>query len=183
MLLERIEFYNSPCGAVHVKPEDSPMYILDESHTDLIQSLLSEINEMYPDAFERLSAIYSASSLNKTYFEFRMAHRFCRCNFGLYDTMSWDIDEFCTWHFEQVPCPMRGQCPDEGVICHPKLKTKLSERELEIAKLLCTITADEICDELHLSIRTVYNHIRAIKIRLKLKTTAQITSWYESIQK
>ena len=112
-----------------------------------------------------------------------MAQRCCGCNFGVFDTMSWDIDEFGVWHFEQVSCPLRGQCTEQDKICNPKMRTKLTERELEIAKLLCDITPDEICDELHLSISTVYNHIRAIKMRLKFKTIAQITSCYKPINK
>ena len=94
--------------------------------------------------------------------------------------MSWYIDEHGELHFEQVSCPMRGECADEGVICNPKMRTILSEREMEVAKLLSHMSPEGISLELKLSIRTVYNHIQAIKIRLRLKTIAQIATWYKS---
>lgn len=179
-MLTKTEFYNAPDGQVYVKPAHGGVYVLDESRKEIIQEMLLGIQEFWPEAFKRLSELYSASSLNKTYFEYRMVRRFCRCNFGLYDTMSWDVDEYGEWHFEQVSCPMRGECADEGVICNPKMRTILSEREMEVARLLAYMSPEEITIELKLSIRTVYNHIQAIKIRLKLKTIAQIATWYKS---
>lgn len=179
-MLTKLEFYNAPDGQVCVKPADGGMYVLDESQRDIIQEMLLEIQNYWPDAFKKLSELYSASSLNRTCFEFRMVKRFCRCNFGIYDTMSWDIDEFGEWHFEQVPCPLRGECPHEEVICRPKLKKKLSKREMEVAKLLTYMSPEQITVELSLSIRTVYNHVQSIKIRLNLKTIAQIAAWYKS---
>lgn len=175
-----IEIYNTPDGQVCMKPEGEAMFILDESHKDIIQSLLNDIHELYPDAFKRLSEIYSKSSLNKNYYELRMVKRFCRCNFGNYDTLRMDIDSQGNWHFEQVQCPLRGECQNEGIICLPKLKTKLSEREMEVAKLLSNYSCEEIADELQLSLRKVYNHIQSIKTRLKVKTIAQIITWYNS---
>jgi DNA-binding CsgD family transcriptional regulator len=179
-MLIKLEFYNAPDGQVCVKPADGAMFVLDESQRDIIPEMLLEIQSFWPESFKRLSELYSASSLNRVCFEFRMVRRFCRCNFGIYDTMTWDIDQFGEWHFEQVPCPLRGECPHEGVICCPKLKTKLSEREMEVAKLLSHMSPEEITAELSLSIRTVYNHVQAIKVRLKLKTIAQIAAWYKS---
>lgn len=179
-MLTKIEFYNAPDGQIYAKPADGGLFVLDESQRDIIQEMLFEIQTFWPEAFKRLSELYSASSLNRICFEFRMVHRFCRCNFGLYDTMTWDIDEYGIWHFEQVSCPIRGECQHAGVICCPKMKTNLSEREMEVAGLLAHMSPEEVTAELNLSIRTVYNHIQAIKIRLKLKTIAQVTAWYKS---
>lgn len=179
-MLKGIELYNTPDGQVCLKPEGEAMFILDESHQDIIQSMLNQIHELYPEAFKRLSENYSKSSLNKNYYELRMLKRFCRCNFGSYDTQKLDIDRTGAWHFEQVQCPLRGECQDEGIICCPVLKTKLSERELEIAKLLSYMSPEEVAEEFKLSVRTVYNHIQSIKTRLKIKTIAHITAWYKN---
>lgn len=179
-MLTKIELYNAPDGQVCVKPADGGVFVLDENRKEFVQEMWLGIQEFWPDAFNRLSELYSASSLNRSYFEFRMVRRFCRCNFGLYDTQNWDIDEFGEWHFEQAPCPLRGECSDEGVICNPKMRSNLSEREMEVARLLAYMSPEEVTAELKLSIRTVYNHIQAIKIRLKLKTIAQIAAWYKS---
>lgn len=175
-----IELYNTPDGRVCIKPENDAMFILDENKCNIIQPMLGNIHNLYPDAFKKLSEIYSKSSRNKKYYEFRMVHRFCRCNFGSYDTLQKDIDANGEWHLEQVNCPLRGECPEEGIICMPKLHTVLSDREFEVAKLLGYMSPEEISDELHLSIRTVYNHIQSIKFRLKLKTIAQIATWYKT---
>lgn len=179
-MLAKMELYNAPDGQVCIKPADGGVFVLDVNRMEIIQEMWLEIQEFWPDAFKRLSELYSSSSLNRAYFEFRMVHRFCRCNFGLYDTQNWDIDEFGEWHFEQVTCPLRGECLDEGVICNPKMRTKLSEREMEVARFLAYMSPEEITVELKLSIKTVYNHIQAIKIRLKLKTMGQIVAWYKS---
>ncbi len=181
-MLTNIEFYNTPGGDVACKQVDQAMFILNESHTDIIENMLSVINELWPDAFKCLSEIYSKSSMNKRYYEYLMIHRFVRCNFGAYDTQQLDIDSFGTWNFEQVPCPLRGECKFEYMLCNPKMKTKLSDRETEIAMLLCTKTPEEIASDNSISLRTVYNHINNIKIRLKVRTIGQIVSWYKSIE-
>lgn len=179
-MIDKVEFFNTPDGDVFAQLENGEMYKLSECRRDIVQDILSDVRNIWPGAFERLVQDYQKHSLNKPYFEFRMASRFCRCNVGNYDTLCWDIDEYGNWHLEKVSCPMRGECPDEGVICMPKMKTQLSEREMEIADRLSYQAPEEIAEELALSIRTVYNHIQAIKIRLKLKTIAQITTWYNT---
>ena len=179
-MIDKVEFFNSPDGHVCAQSENGELYKLSECHRDIIQDILNDVREIWPDAYARLEQNYHKYSLNKPYFEFRMASRFCRCNVGSNDTLCWDIDESGNWHLEKVNCPMRGECPDEGVICMPKMKTQLSEREMEIACRLSVQVPEEIAQELHLSIRTVYNHIQAIKIRMKLKTIAQIAAWYNT---
>lgn len=177
-MIEKVEFFNSPDGCVCTQLENGEMHKLSECRRDIVQDILNDIQNMWPGAYERLVQDYHKYSLNKPYFEFRMASRFCRCNVGTYDTLCWDIDEYGNWHLEKVSCPMRGECPDEGVICMPKMRTQLSEREMEIARRLTNQPPEEIAEKLNLSIRTVYNHIQAIKTRLKLKTIAQIVAWY-----
>lgn len=50
------------------------------------------------------------------------------------DTMSHDIDKG-RYNIEQVKCPLRGECRNEGIICMPTLQTKLTAREEEIVRL------------------------------------------------
>ena len=104
-----------------------------------------------------------------------MVHRFIRCNFGEYDALSLDVNANGHLRFEDVRCPLRGECPFECIICKPTLDSKLSERENQVAKLLCEgFTAEEIGEELHISPHTVKRHIANIKTRLKLTRTNQI---------
>ena len=171
MELINIEFHNSPDGQVCCKPVNEPMFILKETDSKLIASMLTAIQELYPAAFAALSEIYSRSELNKNYYQFKMVHRFIRCNFGEYDALSLDVNGGGEFRFEDVRCPLRGECLFEGVICRPVLDTKLSSREEQVAKLLAKgYKFEDIGKELHISPFTVKRHIANIKTRLKLNT-------------
>ena len=169
MELTNIEFYNTPDGQVCCKPINEPMFILKETDTKLIAAMLTAIQELYPAAFAALAEIYSRSELNKNYYQFKMVHRFIRCNFGEYDALSLDVNG--GFRFEDVRCPLRGECLFEGVICRPVLDTKLSSREEQVARLLAQgYKFEDIGKELHISPFTVKRHITNIKTRLKLNT-------------
>ena len=176
-MLKNIEFYNTPDGQVCCKPLNEPMFILRENDITIIADILTMIQELYPSAFAALSGLYSRSERNKTYYHFRMVHRFIRCNLGEYDALAMDVNPNGHFRFEDVRCPLRGECPFEYIICKPTLDTKLSEREQQVANLLGEgFTAEEIGQELHISPHTVKRHIANIKARLKLTHTHQIIS-------
>lgn len=170
-MIKNIEFYNTPDGQVCCKPQNEPMFILSESNTELIASMLTAIQELYPSAFAALAEIYSRSELNKNYYQYKMVHRFIRCNFGEYDALSLDINGGGEFRLEDVRCPLRGECLFEGVICRPILNTKLSSREEQVAKLLAQgYKFEEIGKILHISPFTVKRHISNIKTKLRLNT-------------
>lgn len=170
-----IEFYNTPEGEICVKPLNEAMFILKESNTDLISDLLVTIQELYPTAFAALAELYSKSELNRNYYHYKIVHRFIRCNLGEYDALSMDIGSTGTFRMEDVRCPLRGECPFEGIICRPTLDRKLSEREQQVANLLGKgHSAEDIGQALHISPYTVKRHIANIKTRLKLTHTNQI---------
>lgn len=174
-MLERVEFYNCPDGSINVKPFDAPMFVYDESCKRITQEMIVLIRDLYPSAFKALSELYTKSQRNKDYFEYRIVHRFIRCNFGEYDALTYDINAVGELNMEDVRCPLRGECLFEGLICRTPLNTELSPRETEVAKLLALgYTRQEVADELEISIFTVTRHITNIKARLHLKTTNQI---------
>lgn len=178
-MIDNIEFYNSPDGTICVKPDGKPMYILDESHRPIIQEILASIRELYPDAFKALSELYSRSESNPSFFEYRIASRFIRCNFGEYDALSKDVDSMGTMHLEDVRCPLRGECLMEGRICRPVLQTSLSNREKEVARLYAKgYDRMRIANELNISFYTVIRHLSNIKARLRLKHANQIISLF-----
>lgn len=179
-MLERIEFYNCPDGSVNVKPFDAPMFVYDESCKKITQEMIVLIRDLYPTAFNALSGLYSKSERNKDFFEFRIVHRFIRCNFGEYDALTYDINSVGEFNEEDVRCPLRGECLFEGLICKSPLKKELSPRETEVAHLLAQgYTRQEVADELNISIYTVTRHITNIKARLHLKTTNQIIAKFK----
>lgn len=180
-MLEKIEFYNCPDGSINVKPFDKPMFVFEQNCRKVTEEMLILIRDLYPAAFTALSELYSKSERNREYFEFRIVHRFIRCNFGEYDALSYDINQVGEFNFEDVRCPMRGECIFEGVICKPTLQTELSPRESEVASLLAAgLSPLEIGEELQISVLTVRNHIQHIKARLHLKNTTQIISRFKT---
>lgn len=83
--IANIEFYNTPEGDVMMKELGRPAVVLDENNRPTIECMLSVIRDRYPKAHTRLMQIYSSSTMNRWYYEFRVVHRFIRCNFGEYD--------------------------------------------------------------------------------------------------
>lgn len=149
-----------------------------ESHTKLVRSILDRIREHYPDAYKALTECYRKSSQNVPYFQFLMANRFCRCNFGNLDRTKNDIDSKGMFNFERVPCPLRGECKYDGVICCPKFSSKLSDAELRVMKLVYEgHSNDEIADKLYLSPHTVKNHIKSVYIKLKVHEKSEFIDY------
>lgn len=178
-MLERIEFYNCPDGSINVKPFDKPMFVYDMSQRHITEEMIVLIRDLYPGAFSALSQLYSKSERNKDYFEFKIVHRFIRCNFGEYDALSYDISQVGCFNVEDVRCPMRGECLFEGIICKPTLQTTLSQREQEVATLLAQgLCRQEVADELSISVYTVNRHIANIKARMHFKHTQQIITHF-----
>ena len=129
--------------------------------------------------FSRLAELYSRYERNRIHFEFKMVHRFIRCNFGEYDQYKFDIDRNGRFCFEEVRCPLRGECIHEGTICKPELNTALTEREKEILALIgeC-MEGTDISEELHISIATVNRHRENIKAKLGLKNVKEMIHYY-----
>ena len=177
--MESIEFYNTPEGVVMYKPLNGPVQELTIDSRKIVTEMMSLIRTRYPVAFKALSELYSSNELNRYLYEFNIVSRFCRGNFGEYDALSPDIDSDGFFHFEEVGCPLRGECRYEGVVCKPKLNTQLSERELEIVALISQgKRAQQIADELCISVKTVCRHRENIKAKLKIRTLPQLASYY-----
>ena len=179
-MLTNIEFYNTPEGDVMVKGVNEAAHSLKENDRDIIDYMLTVIRDRYPKAHAALMELYSKRTMNKTYFEYSVVHRFIRCNFGEYDQFSHDIDANCYCVFEEVKCPLRGECPLEGVVCKPELDTQLSDREIEVFRLIArNMRSGEIAAELSLSKFTVDRHRENIKARLRLRDIPEmITYWH-----
>ena len=179
-MIERIEFYNTPDGSVCCKPEGKPMFILDEGCRGLIEEMIVTIKELYPDAFKALSELYSTSSRNRLLYEYRIVHRFIRCNFGEYDALTADVDAVGGLHIEEVKCPMRGECKLEGCVCRPRLLSALTAREQEVANLLGKgYSKADVAESLQISISTVSRHVSNIKARMLFRHTNQIVSYFK----
>jgi len=175
-----IEMYNTPEGDVMIKQISQPAHVLKESDREFIASMLTIIRDRYTEAHEALMNLYSKSSMNKVFYEFRVVHRFIRCNFGEYDQYNLDIDACGRFVFEEVRCPLRGECPFEGIICKPKLDTHLTDRELEVFRYIAqNLTSEQVASKLSISKYTIDRHRENIKARLGLCSVPElITYWH-----
>lgn len=181
-IVANIEFYVTPEGDVMVKQVGKTAFLLRENDRDLVSELLTVIRDRYPKAHDALMRLYSVSSQNRRYYEFRVVSRFIRCNCGNYDQQTLDFDNFGRFRFEEVKCPLRGECKLEGVVCKPQLDSRLTEREMEVLRLIAdNMQAEEIADELHISPCTVNRHRENIKAKLKLRSVQELVSyWHEN---
>lgn len=164
-------------GALYVL-EDGKTRAITEKDTDLIDQLLASVRDFYPEAYKALQKAYEKSSLNVPYYKWLMATRFIRCNFGELDTTDADMTDDGSFRFEKVKCPLRGECPYEGVICMPRFNTKLSEAENRVMKLYFgNPRIEEIAEVLYLSGHTVKNHIKAAYSKLGIHSRGEFISY------
>lgn len=177
-MLTNVEFYICPDGSINVQRKDGPLSVYDHNCRDITEEMLLKIRDLYPKAFAALSRLYVSSRLNRPFYEYQIVHRFIRCNFGEFDS-TFDISDSGRLILEEVKCPLRGECVFEGTICKAKMKTVLSDREMEVAKRLGRgMSKTEIAEDLRISICTVARHIANIKSRLKLAHSNQIVAWF-----
>lgn len=176
------EMYATPDGCVMVKQDDHPTWELKETGEKsraFIDSMLEYIRTFHVKAFETLCEEYSRKEPNRLNYEYWIVSRFIRCNSGEYDRLSYDIDESGRLQFEEVRCPLRGECKLENIVCKPEFTSGLSHRETEILRLIAHHRqTDDIAEKLHLSPHTVNNHRRNIHIKTNTRTVAELVDYW-----
>lgn len=177
-MLTNIEFYNTPSGDVMYKEQGEPVKVLSIDSRSIIEYVLQVLADRYPEAFKALSDVYSRFDRNRLNYEFKMVHRFIRCNFGEYDQFNFDIDHCGEWRFEEVRCPLRGECIYECVICKPTLNTCLTDRETDILSMVGDgLKSTQIADQLGISPLTVNRHRQNIMAKLQLKSVGEMIKY------
>lgn len=152
--------------------------IVSESDTELIGTILEKIMHLYPESYKALSKEYEKSALNVPYYQYLIVRRFCKCNFGTLDNTRSDIDLQGNFNFECVSCPLRGECKYEGIICNPKLNTKLSDAELRVMKLLYEgIGTSEAASILYLSPDTIKRHYKSVYRKLEISSLSEFVKY------
>lgn len=156
--LTNIEFFSYE-GEVWIR-QDGNVLRLSESNTDVIDYMIELVSTFYPKAYAALCDTYKGCAMNKWYYRYRIVTRFIRCNFAQLDNIP-DISDNSHCAFEFVPCPLRGECKLECVVCRPEFDHKLSAAELPVMRLwFHGKSPDEIAEQLCLSPHTIHNHIR-----------------------
>lgn len=143
----------------------------------VLDELAAEIEACFPDAYRALDNLYTESRLNRQYHKLRIVRRFVRCNFSPIDNKP-DISDGHFCNFEYVPCPLRGECKLERVVCNPKFKPSLRRSEMNVMrKWYEGLNEDEIADTLHISTHTVHNHIRNAYSRLGVHSRSEFVKY------
>lgn len=180
MELKNIEFYGTPKGKVMLDDGITPAREYKQSDQGFTEAVLERLEDFYPDAYNALCEVFASCRRNWRYFQYRMVHRFIRCNFKLYDNTP-DIDQNGIFRFEFTDCPLKGdfgECKYCGIICNPKFNSKLTDREDDVMKMYYeSVTTEEIADALCISIETVKKHKRNALVKLKLHSLKDFISY------
>ncbi|WP_372776471.1 helix-turn-helix transcriptional regulator [Mangrovibacterium sp.] len=175
-MIKSTEFYITPKGDVMIETQ-SGIKKLEFSDRDFINKLYNQFNELYPAAMEALSQEFVKFRSIPAMHEFMIVRRMIKCNFGKYDSVM-DIDHLGNLNFEEVDCPLRGECHLENVVCKPKLNSKLSERELQIMQLLYEgYPKKDVAAACAVSIETVRTHKRNAFRKLGVHSLAEFNSY------
>lgn len=157
---------------------DGENKIVSEQDSELIGMILQKIMQLYPEAYKALSNEYKKSALNVPYYQYLMVKRFCKCNFGNLDNTRSDIDINGDFNFECVECPLRGECINEGVICKPRMNTRLSDAELRVMKLLYEGNSPiDAASMLYLSPETIKAHYKSVYRKLGISSLAEFIKY------
>ena len=176
--LRNIEFFNDPEGGVMVRDADGVHTYRPEDKV-LTSALFTRIEAEYPKAFKALTEIYRKSQPNVNYYKFLICKRFIRCNFGRLDNKQ-DIDGMGRFTFEDVSCPLKGECKYAGVVCGAEFDIRLTERQKEVMKLYCEGTEpEEIADRLYISVETVKTTKRDAFRKAEVHSLAEFTMKYK----
>lgn len=170
------EFFT--CDGALYALEDGKTKAITEKDTELIGRLLDRIGDFYPEALKALQKAYEKSSRNVPYYKYLMAARFIRCNFGELDTTDTDVTDDGIFHFEKVKCPLRGECPLEGIVCMPRFNSKLSDAEDRVMRMYFeNPSIEKIADTLYLSVHTVKCHIKAAYTKLGIHSRGEFITY------
>lgn len=173
--LTNIEFFNYENEVWY--RHDGDFCRLSESCTEIIDGMTEIISTFYPKAYAALCEQYKGCSPYKRYFRYRIVLRFVRCNFAQLDNIP-DVSDTAECTFEFVPCPLRGECKLECVVCRPEFDHKLSSAELPVMRLWFQgKDVKYIADKLCLSPHTIHNHIRHAYQRTDTHTRSEFVKY------
>lgn len=158
--IKNTEFTSTPSGDIEIRQEGAPVVMYERNQLQFTELMLEYIRQHYTEAYEALAEEYAHMSRNKVNYDYRMVHRFIRCNWQEYDDKE-DIDGEEVAHFEKVHinCPMRGECKYFKIICDPKYSSALTNKEMDVMRLYYEgMGRGQIADELCISINTLDKH-------------------------
>ena len=176
MVLTNTEFFAFE-DEIWVRLADGNMFVLKESHYDIVNEFVDYIATFYQKAYQALEKEYHGCATNRSYYRFRLVCRFIRCNFAALDNIP-DLDAKLHSTFEHIHCPLRGECKYDHVICRPEFDHQLSPAEKRVLALIYEgLTEEEAGARLYLSPLTIHTHIRNAYSRLGIHSKAEFIKY------
>lgn len=180
-MLNNTEIFTTPAGKVMIV-QDSKVIELQQNNEcrDFITEFMECMEKNYKIAHEALREYYKIVLPNYPKYRYMIVSRFIRCNMGEMDTLKRDIDKNGKFHFEEVKCPLRGECKLENVCCKPQFTSTLSEREMQVLQLMVKdgLSSEGISRKLCISKFTADNHRRHIHAKTKTKTPVELAGYF-----
>lgn len=168
-----IEFFLDKNNGIDIVINQNGDYSTFNEEHPIIEEVYNNIKDNYTEAFEILTKLYRGSA----YFKYLIVRRFLKCNFSKHDEKP-DVNEQGIFDLEFVSCPMRGECPQENIICNAKINRVLSNRELEVLKLIADGNTDFAVGELlFISPNTAKNHRKNIIRKTGCPNTAALIKY------
>lgn len=163
-----IEMYVDPTSyKVRVKDESGHDKPLAEEK-ELLEFLVEKIKIIYKEAWEACYAEALKVRLDDARAtSLRALEHFVRCNFGMLDGTADICGE--RMELEEVPCPLRGFCKHENVICKPKLTIPKYQAQI-YEQMLQGKGSEEIAEEFHTTKKTVNDNTYVMRLRFNTKT-------------
>lgn len=121
----KLEFFVGADGHVWYRTGDECRRLLP-SDVETVEYILAIICRVYPAAEARLQQMFERSQPNRRFKSYKVVERFIRCNMGADNLQRCDIDGG-RLNLEDVPCPLRGVCDCEGVVCRPRANSVFSK--------------------------------------------------------
>lgn len=164
----RIEFY--ACNNMAAYCITAGNVVTVDGFSDEILSVIRKDMALHPDKLKGIAAMGVTGDLE-------VLNQYVVCNYGGFDN-SPDLVNGELMHKEYWPCPKRGTCRQEGIVCDG-LKTEsgkyLTPAEIKVTSMVGKGYLDkEIANELCIAESTVATHTQNIREKAGLKRKAEI---------
>lgn len=156
--IREIEIHSTFKGDIMIQRSDGTIVVFDEKNSDFTNELYAFIARHFPGAMKALLQSYKRHRPNLPLFKYKVVSRFLRCNLGGHDNML-DFESDGQINLEFVPCPLRGECEHENVICRPKSDHPLTPMEFKVMRgFYDKKSVKEIADLLGMAENTCKKH-------------------------
>ena len=168
MIDSSIEFFQS---------DDGRLKYIHQGKVNCINEMPFAFSEIIKDEISKNPEIENHLKDFHPDSEIKRLHQFISCRFGGVDYQG-DIKENVLQEGEYWPCPLRGTCKSEGVLCKiPKINgNDLSSTEIKIIQMSTTdMTNDVIADALGLCQGTFNKMKKIVYEKLNVPTKQCLT--------